>query len=457
MSTSPGVEEVALHCSDGIVIRGQRWRTSSRRRKRHSDGGHHKIVIDSIPIKESPATSTTSSSSRDGAVPHGPACSSDDVLRVLCIHGFMDNCRSFSQLAPKIVDHFQNNDVYLEKNGRRLNHSRASNADREDQVDLVAFDFPGHGRSSHKSRDATPTLVVSDCVHYVAEVVSQLGWKNQGLVLVGHSMGGIVALMYAASFPSHVQKLFLLDAYGPDHAHPESVTARIRRHVQERYDYNKDQIHKMADGGDGRTSTATPSTFPTKVHRSLDSAVATRLQTARLSPGGHQWISDEAARELVQRATRSVHQPWGPFPDITRDGDKTDYHRSDDGNYRRTGRGGRGAIQFIHDNRLKHHHLMVHTLEQVDGYWDHLRCPVYCLVAQEGWPFPRAWTERANRLITPPSFLTVHVLPGSHHFHADPATADSVADTIVSHLCWDPIRLLADDRERVGRWKDHYR
>jgi pimeloyl-ACP methyl ester carboxylesterase len=424
-------DELTLCCTDGIVIRGQRWRTENATTNRRRQGNHPGYLNGIHPNLAYSNETSSSTLSSNICHAHQSNHTSHESLRILCLHGFMDNCRSFYQLAPKIISHFQRkNDSIcsLKEDGRPISSSSSSRVNDDDvygkgcevRVDLVAFDFPGHGQSSHKSADSTPTIVVTDCVHYVMEVVSHLGWDDLGFVLIGHSMGGIVSVVYAASFPNQVQKLFLLDSYGPDCDRPESVSARIRRHVQERYEYNTANFYNMPTKSDNTydgTSHEVFSrrTFPTKVYRSVDDAVATRLQTARQSPGGHQWISIEAGKELVQRATHSVRQQ---SDDIT------------DGNNPRDG------VQFIHDNRLKHHHLMIHTVEEVDGYWKNLQCPVYCLMAQEGWPFHHERMARSYRWVgnPPAAVLSVHSLPGSHHFHADPATAEIVAETILQYI-----------------------
>ena len=73
--------------------------------------------------------------------------------RILCLHGWLDNNRSFSRLAPALVDELDGG------------------------VELVALDFPGHGRSSHKSLDG-PTMLLMDYVYYVYDAIQQLQWDN---------------------------------------------------------------------------------------------------------------------------------------------------------------------------------------------------------------------------------------------------------------------------------------
>jgi pimeloyl-ACP methyl ester carboxylesterase len=340
------MEEITLTCTDGIRLCGQRWRRTRR---------------------------TTPK---------------DHVVRILCLHGFLDNCRTHHLIAPHLASFFEDNNR---------------------EVDVVAMDLPGHGLSSHKSRDVPSSWVVSDYCYYVAQMVTRLGWvtkfgsidnnadfNEHSFILIGHSFGGTVSIMYTATFPEQVRALILLDSHGPDYESPERISSRLRQHVLDRYDYNQKT----------NPTTNTKRVRP-KEYSNLRAAVQTRMDTARFSPGGHQRLTEKAATEMVQRAIRFNSN---------------------------------GTIQFLHDARLKHSPLLLHTPEHVDTFWSNLHCPVYCLMAEEGWPFydpdiQRAHDQLRNKNNDSNGKLTVDVLPGSHHFHADPETASAVATAIVNFLC----------------------
>lgn len=296
--------------------------------------------------------------------------------RILCLHGFLDNCKTFYYMAPYIV----------------------SNATVP--VILVAIDFPGHGKSSHKALDSPPMMVINDLCYYVREAVRSLGWDQSDasnafspIALVGHSLGSIIALLYAATFPEHIDKLVLLDGYGPDNYEifssyldqqlepkPKSLlTERLQRHVQQRY--NRNEAKKK-----------------TKSYKSIEDAVHARCRTAELSPGS-QWISKAAALELVKRAV---------VVDIEK------------------------RVRFRHDSRLHLPPIMLNTIEQVDNYWRSVVCKTLWLRAKNGWPFPASVLERAEAQLQ--ELCRVEYLEGSHHFHADPDTAESVAFAVVRFL-----------------------
>lgn len=79
----------------------------------------------------------------------------------------------------------------------------------------VAFDVRGHGGSD---RPADGDYAIASLAGDVAAVADRLGLDR--FVLVGHSMGGGVALSYAGLHPDRVARLLLLDAIGDGSALP---------------------------------------------------------------------------------------------------------------------------------------------------------------------------------------------------------------------------------------------
>jgi pimeloyl-ACP methyl ester carboxylesterase len=80
---------------------------------------------------------------------------------------------------------------------RRLGQVRLSGAA------VYTLDLPGHGRSGERGRDA-----IED---YVADVVAFLDATGiERAVVVGHSMGGAIALTMALDFPERVNALVLI-------------------------------------------------------------------------------------------------------------------------------------------------------------------------------------------------------------------------------------------------------
>ena len=272
--------------------------------------------------------------------------------QLLCWHGWLDNNRSFYHLAPSLIHHLQQG------------------------VDLVALDFPGHGKSSHKSLDGASTLLM-DYVYYVHDAIHQLGWKSEQVILIGHSMGGAVGLMYAAAFP--ISKLVLLDSLGPREKPTTEVAETLRNHVKTRLRGKR----------------------PCSIYPSLEEAVQTRCATPNMFPG-NQYISEQAANKLVVGASCILND---------------------------------GQLQFLHDQRLhwpsivylsKEHREQLYR--EVASQKDTKAC---VLLAKDGWPFGASYIEHATSLLQPQICET---LPGSHHFHMDPDTANGVAEAIANFL-----------------------
>ena len=97
----------------------------------------------------------------------------------IALHGFALNHHSFDEVAPAL------NDV----------------------VRVLAFDQRGHGLSQWAAAlsDYTRETMVGD----VAGMVEAFGFER--VVLVGHSMGGMNAMTYAARHPDRVSALVLID------------------------------------------------------------------------------------------------------------------------------------------------------------------------------------------------------------------------------------------------------
>lgn len=76
---------------------------------------------------------------------------------------------------------------------------------------VLTFDLPGFGRSTH-GHDLYSPAAYADFIR--ALVTRRI---SRPFNLVGHSMGGAIALAYAGRFPSDVEKLFLIDAAGVLH------------------------------------------------------------------------------------------------------------------------------------------------------------------------------------------------------------------------------------------------
>lgn len=74
---------------------------------------------------------------------------------------------------------------------------------------VLTFDLPGFGRSSKNNELYSPT----NYAHFVDYVVSTYAKKGK-FHLIGHSLGGAIALRYAALFPDKIGRMILADVAG---------------------------------------------------------------------------------------------------------------------------------------------------------------------------------------------------------------------------------------------------
>jgi pimeloyl-ACP methyl ester carboxylesterase len=97
---------------------------------------------------------------------------------LLLVHGGRDHCRSWDRIARALQPHFH----------------------------VLAPDLRGHGESDW-TRGGSYAL--TEYVYDLTRLVRHLG--AQQVAIVGHSMGGMVGLIYAGTFPDRVSALVALD------------------------------------------------------------------------------------------------------------------------------------------------------------------------------------------------------------------------------------------------------
>src|SRR4029077_13411308 len=105
-----------------------------------------------------------------------------EALPVVCVHGYTSSAEAFNAVA------------------RRL----------EDRAHLVAMDVRGHGESAWSPEGA---YQYADQAGDLAALVDQLGLDR--FVLIGTSMGGIIAMAYAAQHADRLRGLVINDI-GPE-------------------------------------------------------------------------------------------------------------------------------------------------------------------------------------------------------------------------------------------------
>lgn len=122
----------------------------------------------------------------------------EDKPLILALHGWLDNSNSFAPLAEQLMDDYR----------------------------VLAIDWPGHGLSEH--RPGHYPLHWVDYLYDLELLLDSLT-VDEPVILLGHSLGGIVASAYAAAFPERVAKLLLIEAFAPLYEAVEQVKPRLRK------------------------------------------------------------------------------------------------------------------------------------------------------------------------------------------------------------------------------------
>lgn len=78
----------------------------------------------------------------------------------------------------------------------------------EENYHVIALDLPGFGRSDAPPGKYSPTNYAS-VLHEIKQ-----RFASEAIQVVGHSMGGAVALRYSQLYPQHIKRVILVDAAG---------------------------------------------------------------------------------------------------------------------------------------------------------------------------------------------------------------------------------------------------
>lgn len=152
--------------------------------------------------------------------------------RLLCFHGWLDNAASFDQIAPNLLHLGQ----------------------------VIAVDMAGHGFSDHLPNGSH--YYVWDGVEDILRLLDVLDIDRADIL--AHSLGGIIALLFAGTFPQKLNKLAVIEAIGPftmeDGNAPKqlqkALMARIQSNSQPRCYHDVDDIVKAKQIANGLSESA---------------------------------------------------------------------------------------------------------------------------------------------------------------------------------------------------------
>jgi pimeloyl-ACP methyl ester carboxylesterase len=120
---------------------------------------------------------------------------------VLCLHGFLDHSWGFAPLGPRLA---------------------------EAGYHVVAPDLRGHGDSGRVGAGGYYHFM--DYLPDVADLVDLVA--RERLALVGHSMGGAVALLYAGVFPERADRVVAMEGIHVQERRDESLPRRAGDWIQ---------------------------------------------------------------------------------------------------------------------------------------------------------------------------------------------------------------------------------
>jgi pimeloyl-ACP methyl ester carboxylesterase len=189
---------------------------------------------------------------------------------------------------------------------------------------VVAPDLRGHGDSAWAIGGH---YAISDNVLDLANLIDALGAGP--ITLVGHSLGGSVAVMYAGTFPERVRQLVSIEGLGP----PPAMIARMRQRAPE--ERMHDWIRQMRDLA-GRQ----PRRYPTL------EAAAKRMREENA------FLSEEQALHLTAHGV----------------------NRNEDGSY-----------SWKFDNYTRTFAPYRFDVEDMRALWKRIACPVLLIRGADSW------------------------------------------------------------------------
>ena len=177
---------------------------------------------------------------------HGVAYGEKDAPIILCLHGWLDNAASFTPLSQYFPTY-----------------------------QLICIDLPGHGLSAHRSAGAYYHFVdwISD-LHALFELNQ---WQK--VHILAHSMGAMIATVFAATFPEKVTSLTMIDAIGLFTLSADETTQQLKSGLLSRQKLSAKQI---------------------KYHPNIDSAIKARMHVSDLNYENAQLLVERSIIETAQ-------------------------------------------------------------------------------------------------------------------------------------------------------------
>ncbi|MCG9575754.1 alpha/beta hydrolase [Vibrio tubiashii] len=225
-------------------------------------------------------------------------------LSVVFLHGWLDNAASFESVMASL--HALNPDWHL-----------------------CAIDLPGHGLSSHK--EASNFYPFHDYIDDVYQFLANLSPNR--LVLVGHSLGALIASCYSAAFPEQVSGLVQIEGYGPLAEKAQDTVSRLREGV-----LSRQRIRRK----------------PTRVMLSEQEAIERRAKVNQ--------IDSELIAPIILRGLESHQSGW----------------------------------IWRHDVKLQSQSLYRMSFEHAESFRQQVTCPQFVILGDEGFSYLQSFQHDAS-------------------------------------------------------------
>jgi pimeloyl-ACP methyl ester carboxylesterase len=241
---------------------------------------------------------------------------------LMLIHGGLDHCRSWDAVALALRDSYT----------------------------IYAPDLRGHGDSA---RALGGMYSLPEFVLDVATLVANL--DDGPLTLIGHSLGGAIALQYAGTFPERLTNVVAIEGLGPPSIERQPAHLRMRRWINHMHDIeHREPRH----------------------YTSLEDATRRMMEA-------NPHLRPETARHLTVHGAR----------------------RNDD-----------DTLSWKFDNYVRIRSPYEFNLSDAQDIWSRIRAPVLLIKGKESWaPDP----ERSGRAAMIPDYRSVIIEGAGHWVHHD--------------------------------------
>jgi pimeloyl-ACP methyl ester carboxylesterase len=232
-------------------------------------------------------------------------------------------------------------------------------------------------------------------VSNISSFLEEIQWNEQTSI-IGHSMSAGISMLFAGMYPERVNKLLLIDGFGPIAATASKTPELLKKAINQ-----ENAFYKGSAGKDK------------KVYENVGKAIDARVRNVSSYPG-KQSLSREAASALVCRGTMLVNN-------------NNDDEDIDENNP--------NSVVFRHDPRLFLPSYTYFSNEQILHFIDGITSKTLLIQGENGWPVESSdIIERKKHFESKENLLTHKILPGSHHLHLDPLTRSAVGLEILNFL-----------------------